>query len=722
MKDSLDAVALLDNNLKILNYSNTLKNNYTYDSPNIQGELFTKVVPHATKEIENSLRNCLQGASLSAPETQFTLPNGSIQWTKWKLQPIKDGLGTIQSLMVSLEDISRTKKYNDLFLRAELVSRTGSWEVDLLEDKVFWSPMTKIIHEVPEHYSPTVESGINFYKAGFYRNLITELVTNAMNNGTPWDTELIIVTNKGNEVWVRAKGETDIVDGKCVRISGTFQDINEQKKAELKYKATSERLRIATQTACIGIWEYNIAPNELIWDDNMYGLYGISKENFSGTYEAWEATVHPDDKEQSAESIAAAILGNKAFNTEFRILWADGTVRFIKAIAKTERNENGEATKMIGANWDITELKSTRLKLERNKESFLETLRRSAIGMALVDLDGKWIQVNQAICDSLGYTKKELYQTHFTAITHKDDLEPGLTLMQETIDGKRDGYQIEKRYYHKNGSVVHAILTVTVVRDIFGKILHFIAQLLDITDRINSKKQLEKLLKVSKTQNDSLLNFAHIVSHNLRSHSSNMSMLAKFLTTEENPEEQKNIHAMLLDATDSLSETIQHLNEVVHVKTDATDHLKSINLFDIITNIEKGISGLLDSHDTTTIIKVPKEHRVKAVPAYMESILFNLYTNALKYSSPDRKPVIQISSTVKTNSLLIKFSDNGLGIDLKRHGAKLFGMYKTFHKHKEAKGIGLFITKNQVESMNGNIAVESTLGTGTTFLITLEKG
>lgn len=722
VKDSLDAVAILDNKLKILNYSNTLKKRYTHNDSSIDGKSFASVVPNTTKEIEITLRSCFQGAMLSAPETKFILPNGSSEWIKWKLQPIKDGMGEINGLMVTLENITNTKKYNDLLLRAELVSRTGSWEVDLLQDTVFWSPMTKIIHEVPSDYAPTIEGGINFYKEGFYRNLITKLVNNAVVDGTPWDTELIIVTQKGTEVWVRAKGETEIVNGSCIRISGTFQDINERKKAELRYKEAAERLKIATQTAIIGIWEFNIKDNELIWDDNMYLLYGIAKADFSGGYEAWEAGVHPQDKTSSAKSIADAISGVKSFDTEFRIIWPDGTIRFIKAIAKTERNEHGEATKMIGANWDITELKSTQLKLARNEESFLDSFSKSSIGMALVGLDGKWIQINQGLCDSLGYTKEELYRTTFKAITYEEDLASGLLLMQETIAGKRDGYQLEKRYCHKNGSLVYAILTVTVVRDIFGEILHFIAQVLDITARINSKKQLEKLLAVTKSQNESLLNFAHIVSHNLRSHSSNMSMLTKFLTIEKDPEELSNIHMMLLDATDSLSETIQHLNDVVHVKTDATAHMKSVNLLDIIHHIEKSIQGLLTKHEATTLIEVSPSHAAKAVPAYMESILFNLYTNALKYSYPHRKPVLKISSHIKNKKILIVFSDNGLGIDLKRHGDKLFGMYKTFHKHKEAKGIGLFITKNQIESMNGSIAVESTIAVGTTFTINLQQG
>jgi signal transduction histidine kinase len=106
----------------------------------------------------------------------------------------------------------------------------------------------------------------------------------------------------------------------------------------------------------------------------------------------------------------------------------------------------------------------------------------------------------------------------------------------------------------------------------------------------------------------------------------------------------------------------------------------------------------------------------------MESILLNLYTNSLKYSDPSRNPVLNITSSIKNKYILIAFNDNGQGIDLKRHGSKLFGMYKTFHKHKEAKGIGLFISKNQIEAMKGTITVKSTPNVGTTFLLKLKQG
>ncbi|WP_437371467.1 sensor histidine kinase [Maribacter litoralis] len=106
-------------------------------------------------------------------------------------------------------------------------------------------------------------------------------------------------------------------------------------------------------------------------------------------------------------------------------------------------------------------------------------------------------------------------------------------------------------------------------------------------------------------------------------------------------------------------------------------------------------------------------------PIYLESIFLNLISNAIKYRSPDRVPKIFISSKQENEKTLLEFKDNGVGIDLKSHGHKLFGLNKVFHKHPEAKGIGLFITKAQILAMGGSITVESEVNVGSTFFVTL---
>ncbi|SEK90970.1 PAS domain S-box-containing protein [Maribacter orientalis] len=718
LKESPNAIAIVDTKLNFINYSNQWQSDFTPNKTDIIGKHLFDVISEMPILFNNAIKVGLTDKENINAGQKFILPSGKVQWLKWKISPIRNDINILEGLVIYLEDITADKRELELLQTAETVAKIGGWEVDLQKNSLYWTKTTKDIHEVPEDFIPDLAQGINFYKEGIHREKITELVSAAIEEGKPWDTELIIITAKGNEIWVRAKGEVEAVNDKPIRIIGTFQDIDERKKIELAHEEISERLKLATQTSQIGIWEYDLIANELIWDNAMYNIFGVDENQFAGVFEAWESTIHPDDKEKALKATNDAIIGVKDFDEEFRIKLQNGEVKYIKGLSKTIRDLKGKPIKMTGANWDITMLRSTELKLERSTESFTETFDNAAIGMALISPELKWLKVNKSLLTSLGYSEKELLGMRTTDITHPDDLESST---KTVFNGVKDTYQLQKRYFHKNGHIVYAIIGVTPVKDLDGNPSHAIAQFLDITDRIEGEKRLETLVEVTKSQNDSLLNFAHIVSHNLRSHSTNMTMLAKFLSQEEDEKELKNINRMITDAAESLSETIAHLNDVVQVKTGALKNLQSISVLNTIEQIKKSIGGLLEKQEAIIKIDIKNSHFVNAVPAYLESIFLNILTNALKYSSPDRTPLIEIKSQLKKETVLISFKDNGQGIDLKRHGDKIFGMYKTFHKHKDAKGIGLFITKNQIEAMGGSIKIESVVDQGTTIFIELNK-
>ncbi|MDB4292859.1 PAS domain S-box protein [Maribacter sp.] len=715
IKDSPTAVAVLDRNMCFISHSQIWRKAFCTSNDSIIGKSYYELLPDTPEALKQIHRACLKGAFNNSKGEKFTGADGTVQWLKWKINAWKGDSGKVGGLIIIQEDITEDKRREELLHIAERVARIGGWEVDMATSKVYWTEVTKEIHEVPEEYVPNLDEGINFYKEGEHRDAIRRFVSEAMQYGTPWDVELIIVTQKNKEVWVRAKGEAEIINGSCVRIYGTFQDIDERKKTELDFQKTNARLAIATKAAKVGIWDYDVVTNSFGLDDTMYTLYAIEKGEFNGGYDAWISRLCPDDKDRVNQEIKMAILDEKHFSTQFRVVWPNGEFRHIRANAVMQRDAEGKVIKMIGTNWDITELKTTRLELQRSKESFKETFENSVIGLAIVNLDGTFREVNSSICRSLGYTACELNQLSSFEITHPEDLEKDVVLLQKIVDREEDSYQIEKRYLHKNSSVVHGILTLTAGKNIDGELSYFIAQVIDISERIDTEKKLTRYVDITREQNESLLNFAHIVSHNLRSHSTNLSMLSGFLNSEENQEERKNLLDMLSDASESLVETVLHLNDVVQIKVDSPEKMKRVKLNKTIKNVEKNLSQLLQEKNASCHINLPNDLIIKAVPAYLDSIFLNLFTNSIKYSSPERAPVIEISAVQTSDALLLTFSDNGLGIDLDRHGSKLFGMYKTFHRNKDAKGIGLFITKNQIEAMNGKIEVESTVNVGTTF-------
>tara|TARA_Y100000780_G_scaffold168216_1_gene153186 strand:+ start:125952 stop:128147 length:2196 start_codon:yes stop_codon:yes gene_type:complete len=722
VKESPNAIAIVDTKLNYISYSNQWLSDFSLHESNLTNKHIFEVTLETPQSFKAALKNALKGEENINEEERFVLPNGEIKWLKWKILPIENDVGKIDCVVIFLDDITIYKKEIELLHKAEEVARIGCWELDLKTSMVYWTKTTKDIHEVNEDFEPNLEDGINFYKKGIHRENITNLVSTAIAEGKSFDTELIIVTATGKEVWVCAKGEVEMLNGKAVKLVGTFQDIDERKKMQLAHEEITERLKITTETAQIGIWDYDLVNNELTWDKEMYRIFDVNENEFSGVFEAWSNTIHQDDKKRILIATQKAIEGTKDFDEEFRIKLNDGSLRYIKGLSKTIKDINGKPIKMTGANWDISELRSAELKLARSTKSFSETFEHSAIGMALVNPDLRWLKINKSLSYSLGYSESELLKMKATDITHPEDLTDSQLFKTKVFNGSNKNLHLQKRYFHKNGNIVHAIIGVTPVFDYDDKPSHAIVQFLDITKRIESQKKLESLVEVTKSQNESLTNFAHIVSHNLRSHSTNMTMLTKFLNEEEDEDERKNLNRMITSATESLSETIAHLNDVVQVKTGALEKLQSISVLNTINQITKSINGILEEHSAILKIDVSKTHFVSAVPAYLESIFLNILTNALKYRSAERTPVIEIKSRTKKDKVLITFTDNGQGIDLNRHGDKIFGMYKTFHKHKDAKGIGLFITKNQIESMNGTINIESVVDKGTTMFIELNQG
>ncbi len=594
VKNSPACIAILNQDMRIVKCSDTFIKESQLKKGDYEGQIFYEVFADFPQELRFTNSDPFVNQKLNIKTIRTSSPDKGIKWFKWKVYSIADNDGDHLGFTIVREDISELKRNEELLEKSMSVARIGGWEVDLVKNQVFWTQVTREIHEVSEDYVPNLEEGINFYKAGYDRVKIATLVSDSIRDGKPWDTELQIVTSKGREVWVRAKGEAEFVNGRCVRLFGTFQDIDEKKKVELELQEVSDRMAIATKAANVGVWEYNVVDNRLFWDDNMYRLYGIRKEDFSGVYEAWEASVHPDDQEEGSRRIQMAISGEREFDTEFRVVWPNGELRYIRAFAITQRDPSGKALRMIGTNWDITEMRQ-------------------------------------------------------------------------------------------------------------------------------AENKLKKLLEVTSEQNDSLMNFAHIVSHNLRSHSSNLSMLTGFLSREKKEDERVNIIKMLEEASESLNETVLHLNEVVQVKSGTSEKMKAIDLHIALKRVEKNLLVLLKEKEARCHYDIPKGLKIKAIPAYLDSILLNLFTNSIKYSHPDRKLEITVSAVLRETHVCLSFEDNGLGIDLKRYGDKIFGMYKTFHRHKDAKGIGLFITKNQMEAMNGSISVESEVDTGTKFHLHFEK-
>jgi PAS domain S-box-containing protein len=242
----------------------------------------------------------------------------------------------------------------------------------------------------------------------------------------------------------------------------------------------------------------------------------------------------------------------------------------------------------------------------------------------------------------------------------------------------------------------------------------------DITSQILKQEELRTLVDVTSDQNKRLVNFTYIISHNIRSHVANIIGIMS-LSEEEDEQEKVVLWDMLKTSVGNLDSTIQNLNEVISIQSQTNLPIKRIFVKPEIERTLKSIETLVTDAGTTVEYQLSAEDYIDVNPSYFESILLNIITNAIKYKSPSRPLHLKIAIGFELSFTTLTFEDNGLGIDLDKYQDQLFGMYKTFNGNADAKGLGLFIIRSQIEAMQGKIEAFSELGSSTTFKLSFKR-
>lgn len=261
-----------------------------------------------------------------------------------------------------------------------------------------------------------------------------------------------------------------------------------------------------------------------------------------------------------------------------------------------------------------------------------------------------------------------------------------------------------------------------------GQVITFYSNSTDIelTNRKNVEEkikkineELEKKIEEYTRVNKQLIDFCNIVSHNLRAPLVNISMLTDFIENAKNESERKELIEKMKPIVLHFNEIFNELVESLQIRQDTEIELDKIELEDCTKKVLHAFEGQIKLYDAKIEMDYSAAPIIYYPQKYIDSILTNLISNALKYKSPDRNPhiILKTTANVDNNSVILSVADNSLGIDLDFHRNKIFKIRQVFHKHPDAKGFGLFITKSQVDAMGGKIWVESTPDVGSTFFI-----
>nr|WP_315244265.1 PAS domain-containing protein [uncultured Flavobacterium sp.] len=458
-----------------------------------------------------------------------------------------------------------------------------------------------------------------------------------------------------------------------------------------------------------------------LFSKSIEEIFELSTSDFSNNIKsAISERIHPSDRDLFFQSFVKARKQVSGWEVEFRGILPEKGLRWFIISSKSELSSDGKVS-FFGHLSDITELKDKELKLRISEERFQFALEASTTGV------WDWnMLTNKVFYSSLSLKILELESAdvlddpeRWDQIVHPDDLPKYYSDIQDHFENKIPYYENYHRVMTSSGNYKWILDRGKVIeRDEQGKPLRVIGTHTDISVQKEKELELIKTMKLYSDQNSRLLNFSHIVSHNLSTQAGNIKSILDFIDIDEKKETIKEMLIHLRTVSNDLNDTILNLNQIVQIQSNMNIIIKPLNLVEYINKTISAIKNFNSETNANVINNVPEYVTISFNPAYLESVLLNFVTNAIKYAHPDRNPIIIFDYAIeKDGHKVLKIKDNGLGIDLDAYGDLLFGMYRTFHKHKDARGIGLHITKNQIEAMNGKVFVESEVGVGTVFKI-----
>ncbi len=546
----------------------------------------------------------------------------------------------------------------------------------------------------------------------------------------------------------------DEPDQESVTHIAVVEDITQEKIAQEKIKESETRFKSLFEYSPVALWEEDFSEvknylqqfNANLSEAELTAFFEgnpelvrecISKVKIIDINNECLALHYPQTKEELLagltglidkyslqifiKQLIAILKGHNQLTSDSKFITYDGTIKEVSMRWTVMRGYEENLERVIISTEDITARKESERIISASRQK-IENIVNTIDGIVWeCDAETEHLHfISNKTKEILGYTVEEWRsdEDFWSKHIHPDDKEPAIRTFKKIATEKIEA-EFEYRMISKDCEIVWIRDIVSVHHEDAGTILRGI--MIDITKHKEADADLHNSLQLVNEQKKRLMNFSYIVSHNLRSHNANIQSIINLVQMSDSEDERNELISHLQTVSDSLNETMKHLGDLVNIQTNITLVTEPLQVNHYIETTKKILSELIVSKNVTIINNVPENAIVNYSPAYLESIILNLVSNGIRYSHTDRKPFIKLDWAEEHGFHVLRVTDNGQGIDLKRFGDKMFGMYKTFHGNPEARGVGLFMTRSQIEAMGGHITVDSEPGKGSTFSVFFSK-
>jgi PAS domain S-box-containing protein len=664
--------------------------------------------------------------------------------------------GRPELMFGSLTDIDARRRQEEALRKSELfleqtgrVAGVGGWELDLVTGAVQWSVETFRVHGLePGDQLPLAEA-IEFYSPEA-RPVIHEVLSRAAASGEPWDLELPFIRADGRRIWVRSVGSALMEGGKPVRLTGAIQDVTAKVAERAALSRANERLELATGSGGIGVWDWYFDTDSMVWDAQMCRLYGIDQADEAQARVRWKSMLHPADRPRAEQAISDAIAQNIPYDAEFRVIWPDGSLHWLKALGLVHDGEHGAPRRMVGVNWDITRERRLTAELAEQHDMLRVTLQSIADGVITTDAARRVVWLNPAAerltgwpaADAAGRELAEVF-----CLIDEESRRPAAEVAAECSAWERPAGR--SLLISRDGHEYGVEESEAPIRNAAGEVLGAVLVFHDVTQqRQQAERELrEAELRVANAELDRLARhfaearniaeqasraktrFLASMSHELRTPLNGILGYAQLLRMDGGltAAQAERVEAMLGAGT-HLLEMISCVLDLSEIESGSAElQMAPVDLRSIadaaLTIVRPAAEAKHMALSVAVAADVPA--RVLTDPARLRQILLNLLGNAVKFTargSVELRVGTTAASPAMAPRLRFEVVDTGPGVRAdQRH--LLFGEFERLDAGAagpvEGSGLGLSLSKRLASLMGGALGHADNPGGGSVFWLEL---